>query len=316
MPKRIAIIPTFASSHFLKCWIPNVIDVIKPDIIIINEGLFPNGPEDKGNVDSQNFIFKYSFRGVEDGNTTFRPTVGFDWLETKEICSKYLSVKLESMSYPFDMKVDECFLHCMTYFGDFAPEIGDLIFPLEPDAFHHELDSEIIEMHLKNLQPGQGLKTKWVDFLETQFYTEAINIVQPKYRRFVYCFDNMENYKEAINGFKSQNYPKLKQVDDFITYHYPWFVFDKWKELRFDLIHRPDPQYWKDFEKGLLEIKRWSEELVFDMNCEVPGDESGEILEIPIRIPIRPSRHDEGRWAKFIDIDHPKHIQSHPNFIK
>lgn len=34
------------------------------------------------------------------------------------------------------------------------------------------------------------------------------------------------------------------------------------------------------------------------------------------KVLIRPSRTDEARWAKFIEISHPKHISNHPNFVK
>lgn len=317
MPRKIAIIPTFTSSHFLKCWIPNVIEVLNPDIIIINEGLFPGGPENKGHLDEE-FRKKYCHSKY--------PNCGFDIIESQlavlphnfdkkspgETGFKFNPrVHLNYVSYLGLVDVNECFLQCMTSFDRYIPEVGDLIFPLEPDAFHHEKDIEAINWYLERLKPGEGLKTRWVDFLETQYYIEAINIVQPKYRRFVYCFDNMENYKSAINGFMSQNYPKLKQIDDFLTFHYPWFVYDRWKELRYELIYRSDPQYWKDFERGLREIRIKSSAYLHEKNNFINHSESstGPVL-------MRPSRQDEGRWAKFIDIDHPKHIQNHPNFIR
>lgn len=328
MSRKIVIIPTFASSHFLKCWIPNMMEIIEPDLIIINEGIFPEGPENKGHIDS-NFKSKYCYPKTNPENI-----VGFDWKESLDIFyekviegfpqqSRIIGIEYQSSD------VNECFIECMTYFG-FEPEVGDIIFTLEPDAFVFEGDKEIIREEISKLKPGQGLKCLWRDFVGSQYYCESINEFQPKIRRFCYCFDNMENYKKAINGFMSQNYPLLDFTDKFWIRHYPWFVYDKWKEMRYDLIWRSDPKYWQDFEKGLVEIEKNSK---YQINLEnhIKKMEDPEYRELAQKdimrhatiprppdkiIVIRPSRTDEGRYARFIDVEHPKHIKNHPNFIK
>lgn len=318
--RKIIILPEFSSSHILKYSIHNWISVIEPEIIIINSGIFPGGVENKKAID-ENFKIKWCYEHTN---------AGFDYEEILHFTSKLLIEKYEGnkkiphiqsriVNYA-NLDVNECFLEAIS-----TPDIfvrGDLIFPLEPDAFLFEGDKEIINEEISKLLPGQGLKCMWRDFLETQYYCEAINEIQPKHRRFCYCFDNLENYRSAIDGFMSQSYPKLEFTDKFWIRHYPWFVYDKWKELRYELIYRSDPQYWKDFENGLQEIRLVSTEF-----CKVLNEPD----EISINwftahegyiernnldtIMIRPSRQDEGRWAKFIDIEHPKHIKSHPNFV-
>lgn len=303
---KIVITSAFASSHFLLHWIKNIQQVIEPDLIIIRECLFKNGPENKGHIDEFfNKKWSYNSEGI----------VGFDWKETQEICSKFENVILEPF-ISIKKDVNEVFLDVISFELEKYIVGKTIIFTLEPDAFLFEGDKDVIQEEVSKLKPGQGLKCLWRDFLETQFYCEAINELQPKHRRFCYCFDTIENYRQAINGFMSQSYPKLQFTDKFWIRHYPWFVYDKWKELRYELIYRADPQYWKDFESGLKEIRKVSREIVDDNNCEVPGDERGEILEIMNKICIRPSRQDEGRWARFIDAEHPRHIQNHPNFVK
>lgn len=64
--RKIIIIPSFASSHLLKCSIPNWIDVLEPDIIVINEGLFPEGPENKGHIDDE-FRKKWCYKDTNAG---------------------------------------------------------------------------------------------------------------------------------------------------------------------------------------------------------------------------------------------------------
>lgn len=327
MARKIVIIPSFASYHFLKCWIPNMLDVINPDLIIINEGLFPQGPENKGHIDGNfkekwchpaNESFGFDFPVDNEGNLID------DGDELKDILAIHssfipaggsLKILWKPITYIPD-DVNTCFLEAISTFHGYEPEVGDIIFPLEPDAFVFDGDKDIIQEEILKLKPGEGISCKWVDFLETQFYTEAINISQPKYRRFAYCFDNMENYLNAVNGFMTQDYTKLKKVNSFFVRHYAWFQPEPYKQLRYDLIYRSNPQYWKDFDKGLQEIRNMTEMYVDHLRPDKEGFVKMNLI-IPLdKILLRPSRTDEGRWAKFIDCDHPKTIKNHPNFVK
>lgn len=283
-----------------------MIEVIDPDIIIINEGLFPQGPENRGHVDSTEFRKKWLYKDTP---------AGFDWEALQDFVLVYYrgdsSLIVCGILQHDSTSADQCFIDAISTFPEneywsTIPEVGDVIFPLEPDAFLYEGDKDIINEEISKLKPGEGLSCKWIDFLETQYYTEAINLVQPKYRRFCYCFDNLENYKEAINGFMSQSYPKLKKVDSFFIRHYCWFQPDPWKQLRYELIYRFDPNYWRSFDNGLNEIRQ----------CSVDHIDPELLYQAPDKIVIRPSRSDEGRYAKFIDVPHPKAIYNHPNFVK
>lgn len=305
--RRIVICPSFASSHHIECHIPNMIEALNPDVIIYNEGLFPQGPENKGHVDSGSFKKKFCFRDTN---------AGFDFRRTLAIAndnSTKTIINVGNIAYK-STDANECFIEAISSFGidrdtfnPIVPDAGDIIFPLEPDAFLLEADAGKISSEISKLSPGEGLSCRWVDFIETQYYTEAINMQQPKYkyRRFCYCFDNMENYKAAMSGFMSQNYPTLKKTDEFFVRHYPWFVYDKWKELRYELIYRSDPQYWRDFDTGLDRIRQLSEYL-----------DKRQTKEYHPNVIIRPSRLDVGRYATFIDIEHPEAIKNHPNFVK
>lgn len=300
-------ITSFAEYHLLECLIPNVIDVINPDKIIISEGKMPIGPEDKGFHDVKSFNEKWTFEG--------KGIVGFDWLKTKSLEEKYKGlVEVREMKYDSNLTSVQCYIQSITS-NEFEPE--DLIFCFESDSFLYEGDKELLEIELSNLSTGNGLSVKYVDFLETQFYTENINILQPKYRRFVYKFDNLENYQRKMcQGYLTQNYPELKKIDSFFVRHYCWFRPNEYKQLRYDLIKRNE-QYWKDFESGLQKIITATQEylehklLIDNWKSNIPGKHWDKW-----KIDIRPSRQDEGRWAKFVEVQHPKHIKSHPNFVK
>lgn len=306
MSRKIVLITSFAEFHLLEHLIPNVIEIINPDKIIISEGRMPIGPEDKGFHDVNGFNQKWTFEG--------KGIVGFDWLKTKSLEEKYKGlVEVREMNYYSNSSATDCYIHSITY-DDF--KVGDIIFCLESDSFLYEGDRELLDSELLRLNIGHGLSIKYVDFLETQFYTENINIFQSKYRRFVYKFDSLPNYQMKMGaGYLTQYYPELKCIDSFFMRHYCWFRPNEYKQLRFDLIKRND-QYWKDFETGLREIKKHSN----DVGKYEDHLEGAEFILRPIKVPnkilIRPSRQDEARWAKFIDVSHPKHIFNHLNYVK
>ena len=291
----------------MKCWIPNIQEILEPDYILIRESLFSNGPENKGHIDSD-FKRKWCYKDTN---------AGFDWEETQSICSQYDNVILDWFT-PKSHDSNKCFLEAISLNLDKYADVGDYIFVLEPDVFIHQNDKQKIEDLLKELKIGFGLRVMWRDFLQTQFYTESVNIQSPKIRRFVYRFDNMKNFLEAHDGYMSQSYPKLKQIDDFFLFHYPWFVYDKWKELRYELIWRKDEQYWKSFEDGLQEIQYNSDNFVHRKWVDSLEGTEFVLRPVPIlkKVTIRPSRQDEGRWASFIDVSHPRHIMNHSNFVK
>lgn len=299
--RKIVIAPTFASNHLLKCWLQNIKDSINPDVIILNEGLFPNGPENKGHITPE-FKKKWCY--------TYPNTVGFDWEATIATFTDFFlnsSCKgfLKRLDFDNDGDANKCFLTAISAFDRYEPEVGDIIFPLEPDAFFLESDKSIIDDLVSGLKPGDGLSCKWVDFLETQYYTELINIVAPKYRRLAYCFDTTENYKKAMDGFMTQNYSMLTKIDSIFIRHYCWFQPEPYKQLRFDLIYRSNPKYWEDFDEGLQIIRSRSEMY----------KKTGMIPEFAMKTELRPSRNDEGRWATFIDVKHPEAIKNHPNYV-
>jgi hypothetical protein len=315
--RKIIIIPEFASFHLLKHSIMNWIEVIEPDFIIINSGIFPEGPENKGHIDGE-FRKKWCFENTAAG-FDYDETLGFVANLTIERHSGNKNIphiECRIIDYK-NNDANQCFLEAIITGLDGLVEEGDIIFPLEPDVFFLESDKEIIQEEISKLKPGSGLSCMWRDFLETQYYCEAINEKNPKIRRFAYCFDNFQNYRSAMDGFMTQNYPKLTYTDKFWSRHYPWFVTGKYKELRYELIWRKDPQYWKDFENGLRNIREMSEQLVDEYKSgDISRIHPRELLAGNGDIEIRPSRQDDVRCAQFIDIPHPEAIKNHENFVK
>ena len=296
MSKRIVIVPTFCDSHLIKFQIPNIIETINPDYIIYNEGLFPGGPESSTNRTDE-FIKKYTLDG----------TRGFDFNDLEEIIEnakkEYPNVNfiLNKMSYNDGIKsASQNAINAYTNFSDLGIDIkeGDYIFPFEGDVFHHEDSKEEIEGYIKQIKPNQGFKSIWVDYLETQFYTEKVNWepVGGKYkqRKICVCYGDIEFLKNVVSNFESQNYPMLFPTD-LITHHYCWWRPGKFKELRYDLINRAD-WYWQNFENGLVDIRNSKDKNDVVLRSHLPEN---ELM----------------RYATYVKFDQPKHIKKHPNFV-
>ncbi len=291
--------PVFCDTHLIKFQVDNIVQTINPDYIIYNEGLFPRGPEGTTNI-TDDFISKYTLDGKR----------GFDYPELQEIVDnakeKYPHINFILNEMEYDQNITSASQNAAIAYSNFKDlginlKEGDYIFPFEGDLFHLESSAEEIEGYMKQLKPNQGFKSTWIDFLETQFYTEKVNWKasggKPKERKICICYGDMDFYIDVVLNFTSQNYPMLFPTD-LITYHYCWWRPGKYKQLRFDQLNRDDAGvYWKNFNHGLLEIAK--------------NNTKRDVV-------IRPhlSESEKMRFAKYIKLEHPKHIKNHFNYIK
>ena len=106
-------------------------------------------------------------------------------------------------------------------------------------------------------------------------------------------FGTWQYYKDIVSNFTSQKYQQLHIFPRYI-FHYAWWRPGKYKELRFRQLIRPD-HYSNAVRQALLQ----AQENRLD------------------KIVIRPERHESDllRYIVRIEIDHPKEIKQHNNFI-
>tara|TARA_R110002020_G_scaffold25813_1_gene83541 strand:- start:3948 stop:4940 length:993 start_codon:yes stop_codon:yes gene_type:complete len=314
MSKKIVIIPTFCESHLIKCQIPNIIDTIDPNYIIYNEGMFPNGTEGNKAL-TKEWLDKYTLNG--DGKR------GFDYEELKDIISQHqitypkVKIILNEMEYFSGMTSTECFRKASTNFEELGINVeeGDYIFPYEGDVFHHEDSKEEILDYLSQLNPGDGFRSIWIDYVQNFWYVEKsrlkpwINMALPvehedfhseknyMSRRICFRYDKGGiKYNKMIDNFMTKDYHNpitgygMLYPTDLITYHYAWIRPHKFRELRCDQLGR-HPGYWEEFSKGLDQCDKY------------------ELSEVC----IRPSH---AKWTSgyvkfFNTLPHPKHIKNH-----
>jgi len=310
MNKKIVIVPTFCESHLIKCQIPNIIDTITPDYIIYNEGMFPNGTEGNQTINKE-WLNKYTLNG--EGKR------GFDYIELQNIIKnaqeKYPNVKiiLNEMDYSNNMSSTDCYVKATTNFEELGITIneGDYIFPYEGDVFHHEDSADEIAGYLKQLNPGEGFRSIWIDYMQNFSYVEKHRIKPLLFnndgydtymtRRICFRYDSGgEKYIRMLNNFiysdshnPTSGYGMLYPTD-LITYHYAWVRPNKFRELRCDQLKR-GVGYWDNFTKGL----DMCDEYIHNEICVRPRD-----------------KHITWGYVKFFNkYEHPKHIKNHELWV-
>ena len=291
--KKIVISPLFCESHLVKYQIPNIIETINPDYIIYNEGLFPGATEGKKKLTSD-WISKYTLDGKR----------GFDYLDLEKIIqdaqSKYKDTKiiLNKMDYSVGMTPIDCYINSTTNFDEFNIKIeeGDCLFPFEGDVFHHENVKNEIDGYINQIEPNQGFKSHWLEFVANQFYVEKKTLIENQQsRKICVKFGDMSFYTNVLSQFISQDYNMLYPTE-LTTYHYAWWRPKKFLDLRCEQLERNDG-YWKDFRRAM--------DLANECNLE----------EINNRPSISTDPSNINVWLKKIDIEHPEHIKKHECYL-
>jgi len=295
LEKRIVIMASFGDAHFFKLQIPNIIRTLKPTHICISEGLFPTGPETNLQITEE---WKKKWCYPDDNR------LAFDTEETQKIISdfnnSYSDVEIKWLPTEFDKSwnASECYSYSVSRFEDFDIEVneGDIIFPYEPDMFHHEEHMDILEDELSKLKPNESIKSYWIDFIGNQYYTENGHWPEygnPRERKLAIKFGTMDYYKSVIMQFQSQNYPMCKRTD-IVTYHYCWFKKGPYLDLRYDLIPRNE-RYWLDWGNALVEM-------------ETAWKDKRDVV-------LRPSHNNLHRFVKYVELDHPREIKEHECWV-
>tara|TARA_A100001515_G_scaffold30548_1_gene23830 strand:+ start:4763 stop:5854 length:1092 start_codon:yes stop_codon:yes gene_type:complete len=311
LSKKIVIIPTFAESHLIEFQIPNIIDTINPDYIIYNEGLFPGGTEGK-KILTKEWMDEYTLDGKR----------AFDYKDLEKIIDtaqkKYTDTKIILNPIDYDKSMDStaCYVKGCTNFDELGIKIeeGDYLFPYEGDVFHHENSAKEISGYMEQIEPGQGFRSIWIDYMQNFWYVEKNKIKQflqdEKHhhegnymsRRICIRYDKGgEFYNYILNNFMTTSYHNPDEgygklfPTDLITYHYAWIRPGKFRELRCDQLQR-----WH----GYFDIIKHS----LDKTNELKYNE----------ILFRPTQaHLTDGWLKFFDVlEHPKHIKNHVDYFE
>ena len=96
------------------------------------------------------------------------------------------------------------YVQACSNFKDLGVDIqeGDYIFPLEGDVFHLESSRKEIQGYMEQLEPNQGFKSIWIDFVQNQHYVEKYTLkpfeINKDGRHRKICKCKSEHYRGSI----------------------------------------------------------------------------------------------------------------------
>ena len=296
--KKIVIVPVFCEAHLTEFQIPNIVETIDPDVIIYNEGMFPAGPEGSTTV-NKDFLDTYTLDGVR----------GFDFKRMESIIEKakvtYPSIEIILNTMNYDSSVvdsSEHYVKACSNFEELGVKVqkGDYIFPLEGDVFHHENSYKEMQGYIGQIEPNQGFKSTWIDFVQNQHYAEKYTLKpfmikkDGRHRKICIRFGDMDFYKDVTKNFMTQKYEMLFPTD-LITFHYAWWRPGKYKELRMKQLNRDfEPNHWIHFDKCLKKLDN---------------------MEVEDEILVRPHLEKwTNGWISKCEFEHPTIIKKHENW--
>lgn len=217
--KKIVTVPIFNEAHFLPHFLKNVNEVIEPDLIILNEGMFPHGPENRGNMNEE-FIKAYTWNG--DGKRSF------DIEQAVEIASQHDNVILNKMDYG-NISTKDAYIQAFTHgIPEDTPETAS-IFLTEADVFIHEGDKVHLEEIIRHLPDDVVLTASFQRF----FISPFVRIVSDKERRVVMKYgDGSLVHKVASDNFLDHYVDRYAVKTELRVFHYEWIRPGKYYDAR------------------------------------------------------------------------------------
>jgi len=277
MMKRIVILPVFNEGHFIPHFLRNMAVMFQPTHIIMNDGLFPRGPENNTTM-----TLGYKSKYTTEGRWSFDladvqkhvPLFQKEWPK--------IEVKYNKMEY---RNVSTAQAYQMAYTcGLPSLDSNDIIFPLEADVFFHMKDRIKIIQHIENLNPDEGFCCRYIRY----FVSPEIVITSTRIRRVGIKYGTGKTYRKFTEDNFTDSYSSyLSPKTDFIGFHYEWIRPQKYWSARLAQLNRDS-----DFKRGLTK----------DRNCIISTG----------NIPNKPTLGLERRTHS--PKDHPFHIMNHEIF--
>jgi hypothetical protein len=288
--KKIIIEPCFNEAQFMEFQIPNICDLLKPDIFVIAEGMFPMGPEFK--TTSSDFIQKYTLNG--DGKRSFDIRLLQKIVEVNK--KKYPDIEFYLVEMKYDPNENTTFSYKKAYnsFKSITqPDPSDLIFTLECDLFFNEQQAEEILILAGKLKPDEAFCSTYQLFFESPYVNWAA--FNTDSRRIVYRYGTGKiwgNY-DGVPGTPNMFYNN--PIYDLKLFHYDWMRAGKYWDARKEQLKRGDiaNEY---FEKAKSIIKTKMNKIEINKLLQDIWDKRFSTNNLELK-------------------DHPTHIHNHPNMV-
>lgn len=320
---KIIMTPLWNDAHFFPMWLRNMCDIIEPQTIVLNEGLFPTGMEDHGWDNYDEYYFDHF---------THKPShpdiISFDvediYREVNRVRKEFphIDIKVNHIQhqvpkeFKWPQRLQYAYQTALSF--DLPPNVveGDILILGEVDMFHHENDKEVLEQLFEELKPGAGIMFKMRRF-------------------FISPFVEIMDKDAEHDKIRSHSQGKVVKWKDGTTWNdvfriTHWGKYDGWYHATYDgllpydfkdkhrldyplinMFHyewiRPRPRY---FENKKLQLRNREEVWpIYDYWCDYIHEhgrvEDGSVLE--------GGKAPQG-WLYNVEDETPKHFKEHVDY--
>ena len=277
---KVVILPIFNEGCFLPYWVPNICDIVEPDLIILNEGLFPRGVEDDTKY-KESFYTKFT----KDGHS-------FDIEEVERLLTVFDKVypdvefQLNLMDYPKDFYTGDAYYTAYTYGLPKDLKADDIVLPIEADLFFHEDDKEYLHQMMKEHDD----ESPAMSMFQRYFVSPFIRIYPDKPRKIFCKWGDGNVYHATVRDNFSETYQKRGTVYPIRAYHFEWVRgTGKYWDARMQMFMQSRSKEMMDWHQG-------AQEEIY--RCGKPPNFTVENLSIEF-VPTE---------------DHPQHFRNHPDY--
>jgi len=285
---RIIVEPCFNEAHFMQAHIANMCEFLEPDVFVIAEGMFPNGPE-AHKAPEADFKDRWTTDGVRSK----------DIEELRDLVSD-ANQAYDTEIHIVEMDYDPVDINRQTYIKSYnafkevvSPSPEDLIFPIECDMFLTKTQADVLLGFCNDMKPDSGIYSSYTRFFEAPY----VEFNDDRPRKIAFRYGSGKLYDTIMNEFCDERYFDKLLGLDLGVFHYEWIRPGWYYDMRVEQLPRTD--------------NTW--EVLSDLRYEI--EQGPDNLQHRIDIATM-TFHVKFTVSNLGPEDHPPQILSHPNFVK
>lgn len=243
--RRIVILPVFCEAHILPFFLRNMCEVVEPDMVIMNEGPWPRGPE--GNITTNKLS-----RWIKDGNRSFDLEAMISAVEEVEKEHREVAFSMNFMEYKPGLNTRTAQAHCYR-FGLPPMKTNDILFLLGADELIHEDQKDLLNRLITRLRPDTGFIGESVRV----FTSPKILLAGQRPGFPVLMWGSGELYRDVFtkdNFWLAEGSTVLKRKSRLRCFHYEWLRPGTYYDLRVAQLYR-SPKKMRSFNATTAYIK-------------------------------------------------------------
>lgn len=285
----VTVEPCFAEGHILEAHIRNTCEYLKPDHMIIGEGLFPSGPEDSLRAQRMK-EFKRLY--TTDGKRSFDIDLMRNIVSRCQNSYPNTQIHWIEMDYPEHWDTRATYEHVYTLperVLDLQPD--DIVLATETDLLFTEWEADNLRTHSEALPHGGSNSV-----IIKQFFVSPQVMMGMRHRRGAWKWGTGAEYRQHFNIYYNEQV-SVRQLRNPLNvgWHYEWTRPPKYYEMRLE-------QTYKHGVDGIIK----------DLVKIIDSGDLNKAMDYAKR-----SYHMRNySIAPYTLEDHPVHIRNHPNLVR